>query len=113
MSGLVILVTERLSPGLRGVISKWLIELNPGTYLGTLSARIRENLWNEIGTWVTNHDLGYALLIHPDANEQGFTMRSWGQTRYRVTNHYGLQAITRQHNKSQIRPGDDYYDPGW
>ncbi|TWP32833.1 type I-E CRISPR-associated endoribonuclease Cas2e [Leekyejoonella antrihumi] len=110
---LTVIVTERLSPGLRGVISKWLIEVNPGTYIGSLSARVRTELWEEVSNWVISNDLGYALLIHPDNTEQGYTMQSWGTSTYQITDHHGLTLINRQHEPSPIRPESDHIDPGW
>lgn len=109
----MVLVTERLSEGLRGVVSKWLVEVNPGIYVGTTSTRIREALWAEIGGWVLAHEVGYALLIYPARNDQGFAMTSYGESAYEVGFYDGLALIRRQHQARQVRPSIDEVDPGW
>lgn len=108
-----VLVTERLSPGLRGAISQWYVEVNPGIYVGTISARIREELWAQIEEWVLINDIGYALDISPTDNEQGYAMRTAGTSRYGIRDYDGLQLVSRQHERGRDRDPEPEIDPGW
>ena len=42
---MMVLVVTACPGGLRGDLSKWLIELTPGTFVGRPTARVRELLW--------------------------------------------------------------------
>jgi len=110
---LTVFVTERLSPGLRGVISKWLVEVNPGVYVGTLSARVRSEVADEVASWVLAKELGYALMIYPTNSEQGYAMEAWGTSRYGIVDLDGLALVSEQHAISQFRPEVEEIDPGW
>ncbi|WP_226913628.1 type I-E CRISPR-associated endoribonuclease Cas2e [Gephyromycinifex aptenodytis] len=107
------LVTERLSPGLRGALSQWYIEVNPGVYVGTVSARIRDQLWSQVETWVYGNNLGYALAVYPAPTEQGYEMRSAGTSRYSVVDLHGLSLVSEQHKERQVSDSGPEFDPGW
>ncbi|WP_409484399.1 type I-E CRISPR-associated endoribonuclease Cas2e [Arsenicicoccus dermatophilus] len=110
---LQVLVTERLSPGLRGALSQWYVEINPGVFVGTVSARIRDQLWSQVEEWVTGDEIGYALAVYPATTEQGYELRSVGTSRYAVVDHHGLALISRQHDESQVSATGEEIDPGW
>lgn len=58
---------------LRGHLTRWLIEVSPGIYVGKPNARIRDELWLLI---VSNLKNGRAIMTYPSrANEQGFEVR--------------------------------------
>ena len=57
----MVLVLTACPPGLRGYITRWLLEASPGVFVGRLSARVRENLWDLV---VAERKLGKALLIY-------------------------------------------------
>ena len=42
---MVIMLLERVSPGLRGELTRWLLELKAGVFVGRVSAMVRERLW--------------------------------------------------------------------
>lgn len=51
----------------RGDLSKWLIEINTGVYVGTVNARVREHLWERICQNIKN---GRATMVYSAAGEQ-------------------------------------------
>lgn len=63
---------------------------DPGLYVGTISARVREELWSAVSASVGD---GAAVLIHPADTEQGFALRTAGQRRRHVVDFDGLQLI--------------------
>ena len=56
-------------PKLRGDLSKWLLEINTGVYVGQVSARVREALWKRI---CENVGSGQATMVFSTNNEQRF-----------------------------------------
>ncbi len=55
---------------LRGDLSKWLMEINTGVYVGNVSARVREALWKRITDSLRD---GQAVMVCSANNEQGMT----------------------------------------
>ena len=54
-------------PKLRGDLTKWLLEINAGVYVGNISARVREALWKRI---CENIGSGQATMVFNTNNEQ-------------------------------------------
>ncbi|MFF3432205.1 type I-E CRISPR-associated endoribonuclease Cas2e [Streptomyces sp. NPDC002602] len=67
-----------------------MMEVVPGIFVGTLSARVRDELWTSVAETV--HD-GQAVLIHPATNEQGYTLRTAGTRRRLPVDFDGLTLI--------------------
>ncbi len=45
---MIVITLSDCPPKVRGDLSKWLIEINTGVYVGQVSARVREELWKRI-----------------------------------------------------------------
>ncbi len=73
---MIVLILEKVSPSLRGEVSRWLFEVKAGVFTGKLSALVRDDLWDHIAGKLGN---GSALLIHSTNNEQGFQVRALGE----------------------------------
>ena len=56
---MVVVVLTACPTGLRGDLTRWLFEVAPGVFVGHVSARIRERLWERIVSscegWPGNH----------------------------------------------------------
>ncbi|MCC7350772.1 MAG: type I-E CRISPR-associated endoribonuclease Cas2 [Phycisphaerales bacterium] len=90
---MVVMVLQRVPPGLRGELTRWLIQPHTGLFVGTLSARVRDRLWERICKDLKG---GAAILIHPDSCEQGFAIRTCGKTKRLIEDFDGLKlAKTR------------------
>lgn len=90
MPAMITISTTAIPDAVRGALTRWLLEPTPGLYVGTVSARVRDELWTAVtGTVAT----GAAVLIHPADNEQGFLIRTAGQRRRHVIDIDGLQLI--------------------
>lgn len=57
---------------LRGDLSKWLFEINTGVYVGNVSVRVREELWQRI---CENLKTGRATMVYNAAGEQKLDFR--------------------------------------
>ena len=61
---IVVTVTD-CPPRLRGDLSKWLLEINTGVYVGQLNPRVREELWKRICKYLPR---GRATMVYSSNN---------------------------------------------
>jgi CRISPR-associated protein Cas2 len=73
---MVLLILERCSDSLLGELTRWLMEVKPGVFLGTVSALVRDELWDLAKSRLGRN--GGCVLVHSAATEQGFSMRAKG-----------------------------------
>ena len=83
-------VLTAVPPNLRHALTQWMIEPAPGVFVGTMSARVRDRLWEQIET--ETHG-GWGLLIHPNESEQGFSIRVCGDERRRMLDYEGITLV--------------------
>ncbi|GBC61452.1 type I-E CRISPR-associated endoribonuclease Cas2 [Desulfonema ishimotonii] len=88
---MVVVEVENAPDKLRGTLTAWFLQVRAGLYVGTLSARMRDQIWVMI-TGVRD-DLFSAVMVFPKNNEQGFGMRTFGKNRRKVVNVDGLELI--------------------
>ncbi|MGW7352971.1 type I-E CRISPR-associated endoribonuclease Cas2e [Streptomyces sp. NPDC054784] len=98
MSGMIVIAATAIPDHLRGALTRWLLEVTPELYVGTVSARVRDELWTSV-TACTND--GNAVLAYPDNNEQGFTLRTTGAQRREPLDFDGLTLIAFQKNSQE------------
>ena len=79
-------------PNVRHAMTRWMIEPAPGVFVGTLSARVRDELWEAVQGAVRD---GWGLMIEQSNNEQGFAIRVCGTERRRIVEYDGLQLVAR------------------
>lgn len=64
---MIVVTLTDCPPKLRGDLSKWLVEINTGVYVGQLNKRVREQLWSRI---CENLPKGRATMVYSSNNEQ-------------------------------------------
>ena len=90
MASMLVIATTAVPDHLRGALSRWTSEVVPGIFVGSVSARVRDKLWQAVTQTVGN---GAAVLVHPAPTEQGYAIRTAG-TRRRVPEDFdGLTLI--------------------
>jgi len=67
-----VLVLTACPAGLRGHLTRWLLEVSPGVFVGKISARVREELWQRVLEMVKD---GRALMVLTRRGEQGLSFR--------------------------------------
>ena len=87
---MVILILERVPKNLRGELIRWMLEPKAVVFVGKVSAMVRDKLGERV---CAKGDEGAALLIHNSSTEQGFTIRTWGDTKRKVVDFEGLWLI--------------------
>lgn len=87
---MVVLILERVPAGLRGALSRWLLEPKAGVFVGNVSGMVRERLWTKA---CSESRAGSCIMIHDDSTEQGFRLRTWGETSRTVEDFEGLFLV--------------------
>ncbi len=69
---MLVIVVENVPPRLRGRLALWLLEVRAGVYVGKVSRRVREMIWdnieegledgNAVMAWSTNTEAGFDFL---------------------------------------------------
>ncbi|MFI2300212.1 type I-E CRISPR-associated endoribonuclease Cas2e [Actinacidiphila glaucinigra] len=88
---MTIIVLSNCPAGLRGFLTRWLLEISPGVFIGNPSARIRKALWDEVRQYAGR---GRALLAYTTNTEQGFTFDTHDHS-WDPVDHEGLTLIRR------------------
>ena len=87
---MVVLILERVPAGLRGSLSRWLLELKAGVFVGSVSGMVRERLWAKA---CSESRSGSCIMIHDDNTEQGFSLKTWGESRRTLEDFEGLVLV--------------------
>ncbi len=69
---MVVLMLTACPAGLRGHLTRWLMEIGPGVFVGKVSARVRDLMWARVIELAKD---GRAIMVHPARNEQGLVYR--------------------------------------
>lgn len=87
---MIVMILEKVSAGLRGELTRWLIEPRSGVFVGHVSARVRDRLWEKS---VQRKQSGGVIQIWNTNNEQRFAIRMAGDTSRKLVDVEGLQLI--------------------
>ena len=88
---MLVMILEKVPASLRGELSKWMIEPKAGIFLGRLTGRVRDRLWEKA---TENARAGACLQIWSTNNEQGFEIRSHGDTSRTIVDLEGLYVVS-------------------
>jgi CRISPR-associated protein Cas2 len=90
MSFLVI-VTENVPPRLRGRLAVWLIEVRAGVYIGDVSMRTREMIWEQLENGVEE---GNVVMAWATNTESGYEFQTLGPNRREPVEWDGLRLVS-------------------
>lgn len=88
---MTVFVVDSVPQRLRGMLSRYCLEVRAGLYVGRIDARLREKLWEHVQHY--EGKCGAAILIWRESNEQGYAFRSLGDNRRMPVNRDGLWLI--------------------
>jgi len=87
----MVVVTEGISPSLRGRLAIWLLEVRAGVYIGDYSVKVRDMIWKHIESGIGN---GNVVLVWDAPNEAGFLFQTIGKNRRIPIEKDGIQLVT-------------------
>ena len=91
---MIAMILERVSPGLRGELTRWLIEPHTGVFVGHVSALVRDKLWAKC---LESRETGGVIQLWSTNTEQRFAMRKSGDTTRNIVDFEGLQLVRVPH----------------
>lgn len=87
---MTVIVLERVPVSVRGELTRWMLEIHSGVFVGRLSAMVRDLLWEQVCDQLRD---GAGFLVYHTNNEQGFALRSCGPTDRRLIEVEGLFLV--------------------
>ncbi|ANA40573.1 MULTISPECIES: type I-E CRISPR-associated endoribonuclease Cas2e [Geobacter] len=88
---MLVIVVENAPPRLRGRLALWLLEVRAGVYVGKVSRRVREMIWNTI---VQGIDDGNAVMAWSTNTESGFDFLTLGANRRIPVEMDGIKLVS-------------------
>lgn len=96
---MTVLILTAVPPGLRGHLTRWLLEISPGVFIGHISARVRDMLWQRT---IEHTKQGRAIMAYTARNEQRFTLKVSGHDWHPV-DFDGITLMRRQNEPGKPR----------
>lgn len=87
---MVMVVTEAVPPRLRGRLAVWLLEVRAGVYVGSVSRRTREMIWEQIEALAED---GNVVMAWATNTESGFDFITYGENRREPIDFDGLRLV--------------------
>lgn len=87
---MLVVVTESAPPRLRGRLAVWLLEVRAGVYVGDVSKRVREMIWEQTSALI---DDGNVVMAWAAPNESGFDFITLGANRRMPVDFDGLRLV--------------------
>lgn len=102
---MIVLVVSKVTPALRGLLTRWLLEVQAGVFVGAVSQQVSDRLWCLVQG---RRRLGACALISRANNEQGFSIVTAGEPRRSVIDCDGLMLMrlsppTKLSDRMQVR----------
>jgi len=88
---MLVIVTENVPHRLRGRLAVWLIEIRAGVYVGDLSAKVREMIWQQVEVGIED---GNAIMAWSTNTESGFDFLTLGENRRIPVELDGLKLVS-------------------
>ena len=99
---MVVLIVECAPPGVRGELSRWMIEPRAGVFIGKMSGSVRDKLWQLVCERLKE---GGAALVYPQPTEQGFAVRTHGERSRDLVDYEGLTLVRRPKPIKEVGKG--------
>ena len=88
---MLVIVTENVPHRLRGRLAVWLIEIRAGVYVGDLSTKVREMIWEQVEAGI---EQGNAIMTWSTNTESGFDFLTLGENRRLPVEIDGLKLVS-------------------
>lgn len=88
---MLVIVVENVPPRLRGRLAVWLVEVRAGVYVGDVSRRLREKIWEQIGVGIEE---GNVVMVWSTNTESGFDFLTLGKNRRMPVEFDGLKLVS-------------------
>jgi len=87
---MLMVVTESVPERLRGRLAVWLLEVRAGVYVGNVSKRVREMIWDQTSQLAED---GNVVMAWSTNSESGFDFVTYGANRRTPIDLDGLRLV--------------------
>lgn len=87
---MLVVVVENAPPRLRGRLAIWLLEIRSGVYVGDVSRRVREMIWQQCELMKED---GNIVMAWATNTESGFDFQTLGENRRMPVDFDGLRLV--------------------
>ncbi|MBT9034463.1 type I-E CRISPR-associated endoribonuclease Cas2e [Lactobacillus delbrueckii subsp. bulgaricus] len=98
---MIVITLTKTPPALRGDLTRWCQEIQTGVYVGDVSARVRDKLWERVQTNIGN---GEATLVYNTNNEQGYAFKTTRKSK-QVVDLDGMLFVKHVVNQETVEHG--------
>jgi CRISPR-associated protein Cas2 len=88
---MLVIVVENVPPRLRGRLNVYLIEIRTGVYIGDMTKRVRDMLWEQVVSFCKN---GNAVMVWSTNTESGYDFVTIGPNRRMPVEMNGLKLVS-------------------
>ncbi|HBA55974.1 type I-E CRISPR-associated endoribonuclease Cas2e [Syntrophorhabdus aromaticivorans] len=88
---MLVIVVENVPPRLRGRLAIWLLEVRAGVYVGNVTRRVREMIWDTVTKGMED---GNAVMAWSTNTESGYDFLTWGSNRREPVEMDGLKLVS-------------------
>lgn len=89
---MIVIMLESVPSSLRGELTRWFVEPKTGVFVGNVSALVRDLVWEKICDKAPN---GGAIMLHNSNTEQGYAVRTHGETSSELVSWEGLALFRK------------------
>lgn len=89
----LVVVLENVPPRLRGRMAIWLLEVRAGVYVGNVSKRTREMVWEQL---TKGYEQGNVVMAWSSSHESGYEFQTLGENRRQPVEFDGLCLVAFQ-----------------
>ena len=94
---MTVIVVDKPSQRLRGLLKLWYYEMKPGVFVGNVSALVRMHSWH----LVQEEQCAGAVMAYDYPTEQGLRMEMFGLPKRSVVELDGMQLISIKNERSK------------
>ncbi|MBK8447217.1 MAG: type I-E CRISPR-associated endoribonuclease Cas2 [Micropruina sp.] len=101
---MVVVILTACPAGLRGHLTRWLLEISAGVFVGKVNGRVRDELWQRVLELLKD---GRAMMVFSKRGEQGLAFRVHRHD-WEPCDFDGLTLMRRpeqDRNEPAMRPG--------
>lgn len=89
---MTVIILENAKASVRGQLTRWMLEVKTGVFVGRLSVKVQKRLWEMVQA---RNARGGCVLIARARNEQGFTVETHGDTSRTICDIEGLLLVSK------------------
>ncbi len=105
---MVVIIVTACPAGLRGHLTRWMLQVSPGVFVGVLNSRVRELLWERVVELVKD---GSGIMVYSAKNEQRMEFRVHRYD-WEPVDVDGVKLVMRPHTGESL-PGAAKPRAGW